>query len=240
MNDASCDARNPEADDSPTTSKPTPSPRPESPTNALAMSVVPSAGTPLAQSGLPTLLAERYATANTEMLFRIGHRDQWILYHLIAQGSLLALKTGIGTGIVQASGPISLVGYFAMPLSFIFATYYTVEDRLISLCVLNIRKLLTGREHVRRKPESLWAVWREADGTTLRERTKAQVVTFVIVPILSNILQIKIKNEVISNVCWTAVFSVLILRVIRGALYQRVCDDSADRRRLDRIDMPQT
>jgi len=81
----------------------------------------------------PDLRKEYFETAREEILWRIGHRDQWLKIQLLAQIAIFGLANGVDFGFVKSGSPIDLAVAFAFPTSLVLAIFYVVEDRLIGL-----------------------------------------------------------------------------------------------------------
>lgn len=75
-------------------------------------------------------LAECATYAREQVLFHMRHRDHWLEYQLLAQAALLALASGIEIGGVRSASVLPDVMSLAVPVSFVFAALYVVEDRL--------------------------------------------------------------------------------------------------------------
>jgi len=70
-------------------------------------------------------------TAREELVFRIRHRDSWLKLNLLAQATLWALAKGIQISGTSSTNPIPEALTLAIPVSFVLAGLYHVEDRLI-------------------------------------------------------------------------------------------------------------
>lgn len=79
------------------------------------------------------LRKEYFETTREEILWRIGHRDQWLKIQLLAQIAIFGLANGVDLGFIKAASPIDIAVAFAFPTSLVLAILYVVEDRLIGL-----------------------------------------------------------------------------------------------------------
>lgn len=91
---------------------------------------VPRQANVLYEDGLAYLL-ECFRTARAELLFRVRHRDYWLLIQLISQALLLALAQGVEIGGVTAMHAYPDFLALAAASSLVLATLYFVEDNLI-------------------------------------------------------------------------------------------------------------
>jgi hypothetical protein len=105
--------------------------------------------------------------------------------HFLIQGVLLALSKGVKLAGVEASGPMSLSLFLAVPLTAVFALLYYTEDRLIGQLSSYVGSL--SKEARKQSGEAVhcWDVspqLREYAKTTVWYRFLAHLAAFVVVP----------------------------------------------------------
>ena len=170
-------------------------------------------------------MIECIRTAREELLLRVKHRDDWLKLQLLAQITLLALAGGVRLGGVEASGPLPIVVALSVPVSFVLASLYFVEDRLIGHLSKYIGQLSNDEARLSSSTEIIpnWDIskeLREYARNTLPFRAMAQLATFVIVPAGLSILRIgtfgtswtnlQIAEVAINSILWLATFGIAV------------------------------
>lgn len=132
-------------------------------------------------------LLECFRTAREELMFRVRHRDYWLLVQLVAQALLLALAQGVTVGGVAATRPYPELLALAPAVSFVFATLYFVEDGLIGHLGRYIGAISASEAQLSQRG-SVITNWdsshqlRDYGKSTLPVRFLGQVVAFIFIP----------------------------------------------------------
>jgi hypothetical protein len=130
-------------------------------------------------------LIECSRSAREELLLRVQHRDSYLRLHFLVQGVLLALSKGVKIAGVEASSPLSLSLYLAVPLTAVFALLYYTEDRLIGQLSSYVGSLSRPAQKESGEAVPCWDVspqLREYARTTVVYRFLAHVAAFVVAP----------------------------------------------------------
>ena len=132
-------------------------------------------------------LFECMRTTREEMLFRIKHRDNWLSAHLVVQAGLLALAQGVEMAGLKGPKAYPDVLVLALPIAFILACLYFVEDLLISNLCRYSGSLSQAEAALRNSaveianPDTIRNLRRDGWNITPL-RALAQVVGFMLVP----------------------------------------------------------
>ncbi len=78
-----------------------------------------------------TYFVEVFRSAREELLKRVMHRDRWLMFQLVAQSALFAMSLGIRIFGAETSVPQPQILCLSIPVSFVLALLYFVEDRLV-------------------------------------------------------------------------------------------------------------
>lgn len=191
-------------------------------------------------------LIECARTAREELLIRVKHRDSWLKLQLYVQAILWAVSNGIKLG-AESSTPFPTALGLSLPISFVFASLYFVEDGIISKLSKYIgglsqtEKELCQAQTGQDKTDQSQIVINSWDNSTelldyakgfpLKLRFVAQFAGFILLP--GYLALLYFKNQVFED--WEIWAQVLILILIICLVVGLMCSAYVERRKAGQI-----
>ncbi len=135
------------------------------------------------------VVIEYFRSAREEVLFRTKHRDDWFKLALLAQAVLWGLGKGVKIGGAEPLAPMPEMLNLALPVAYVFAGLYYVEDGLCIRLSKYIRTLsvygpIASHNDEIRNLDASTQLKSYAQGPTLLLRIFAQLAAFLALPVL--------------------------------------------------------